>query len=258
MPVERLRALVAADPDARLRRAASGPLGRGHLEADRRARLGRPRGARVGGRRRRQDGRDRGARRGGRPPRAALTARRDAVRRRSRCALGYAGRRRVARADRRRRGRASLAITDARGSWSPETAASTRARTATGVVLSGAAHFVQDAFKADCPRRLGARRARRSCCARCPPTARGSRSRRTTSTTSRAIRPRVRFDGRARARRERDLRRRRRALRRAWPALLVAVAADLCGTSEWQLQTTVEYAKQRKAVRAARSASSRR
>ena len=36
------------------------------------------------------------------------------------------------------------------------------------------------------------------------------------------------------------------ALRRAWPAILVAVAADLCGTSEWQLQATVEYAKQRK------------
>src|SRR4029453_14703050 len=36
------------------------------------------------------------------------------------------------------------------------------------------------------------------------------------------------------------------ALRCAWPSLLVAVAADLCGTSEWQLQTTVEYAKSRK------------
>ena len=35
-------------------------------------------------------------------------------------------------------------------------------------------------------------------------------------------------------------------LERAWPALLVAVAADLCGTSEWQLQTTVEYARNRK------------
>ena len=36
------------------------------------------------------------------------------------------------------------------------------------------------------------------------------------------------------------------ALERAWPAILVTVAADLCGTSEWQLQTTVEYAKSRK------------
>ena len=35
------------------------------------------------------------------------------------------------------------------------------------------------------------------------------------------------------------------ALRRAWPGLLVLVTADLCGSSEWQLQTTVEYAKQR-------------
>jgi len=35
-------------------------------------------------------------------------------------------------------------------------------------------------------------------------------------------------------------------LRAAWPALLVTVAADLCGCSEWQLQSTVEYAKTRK------------
>jgi alkylation response protein AidB-like acyl-CoA dehydrogenase len=36
------------------------------------------------------------------------------------------------------------------------------------------------------------------------------------------------------------------ALRRAWPALLTTIAADLCGSSEWQLQTTAEYAKTRK------------
>lgn len=35
------------------------------------------------------------------------------------------------------------------------------------------------------------------------------------------------------------------ALAEAWPALLVIAAADLCGTAEWQLQTTVEYAKTR-------------
>ncbi|MDG2050424.1 MAG: acyl-CoA/acyl-ACP dehydrogenase [Myxococcota bacterium] len=35
-------------------------------------------------------------------------------------------------------------------------------------------------------------------------------------------------------------------LQRAWPGLLCLVSADLCGTSEWQLQTTVEYAKNRK------------
>ena len=36
------------------------------------------------------------------------------------------------------------------------------------------------------------------------------------------------------------------AIAAAWPSILVVVAADLCGSSEWQLQTTVEYAKQRK------------
>ena len=36
------------------------------------------------------------------------------------------------------------------------------------------------------------------------------------------------------------------ALDRAWPAILTTIAADLCGSAEWQLQTTVEYAKTRK------------
>lgn len=31
----------------------------------------------------------------------------------------------------------------------------------------------------------------------------------------------------------------------AWPALLVLVAADLCGIGEWQLQTTADYARTR-------------
>jgi len=35
------------------------------------------------------------------------------------------------------------------------------------------------------------------------------------------------------------------ALRRATPALLTIVAADMCGAGEWQLQTTAEYAKVR-------------
>jgi alkylation response protein AidB-like acyl-CoA dehydrogenase len=35
------------------------------------------------------------------------------------------------------------------------------------------------------------------------------------------------------------------ALERALPAILVVVAADLCGAAEWQLQTTVDYAKVR-------------
>jgi alkylation response protein AidB-like acyl-CoA dehydrogenase len=35
------------------------------------------------------------------------------------------------------------------------------------------------------------------------------------------------------------------ALRIVWPKLLVMIAADLCGASEWLLQTTVSYASQR-------------
>ncbi len=36
------------------------------------------------------------------------------------------------------------------------------------------------------------------------------------------------------------------SLAQAWPSILVTVAADLCGCAEWQLQTTTEYAKNRK------------
>ncbi|MBC7171515.1 MAG: acyl-CoA dehydrogenase, partial [Polyangiaceae bacterium] len=36
------------------------------------------------------------------------------------------------------------------------------------------------------------------------------------------------------------------ALEGAWPMVLTIVSADLVGCSEWQLQTTVEYAKVRK------------
>ena len=35
------------------------------------------------------------------------------------------------------------------------------------------------------------------------------------------------------------------ALRRAMPALLTVVAADMCGAAEWQLETTTEYARVR-------------
>jgi len=35
------------------------------------------------------------------------------------------------------------------------------------------------------------------------------------------------------------------AIELAWPAVLVLAAADLCGTAEWLLETTVEYAKNR-------------
>ena len=35
------------------------------------------------------------------------------------------------------------------------------------------------------------------------------------------------------------------AIRDAWPAILTITCADLCGTAEWLLQTTVDYAKDR-------------
>src|SRR5262249_36789943 len=47
------------------------------------------------------------------------------------------------------RAAASLAIPDARGSWDPEECGVAARADGADLVLSGAAHFVQDAFKAD-------------------------------------------------------------------------------------------------------------
>jgi alkylation response protein AidB-like acyl-CoA dehydrogenase len=140
---------------------------------------------------------------------------------------------------------AALAITDARGSWQPEDCGVSARADGAGVVLTGAAHFVQDAFKADVLI-VSARGERGVVLCAVPRGAAGvslsqdhivdlTRDQATVRFENARVAPGdvVSGDGAA-------------ALRAAWPGLLVLVAADLCGTSEWQLQTTVEYAKQRK------------
>ncbi len=140
---------------------------------------------------------------------------------------------------------ASLATTDAKGSWEPGSTDVVATVTGDGLTLNGSAYFVQDAFKADvfvvnakldganvlCVVRGDASGLERSQdhihdLTRDQATVRFEG----VSVPAEAV---VCHDGEA-------------ALRRAWPAILTTVAADLCGTAEWQLQTTVEYAKTRK------------
>jgi alkylation response protein AidB-like acyl-CoA dehydrogenase len=139
---------------------------------------------------------------------------------------------------------ASLAITDARGSWEPGDCGLSARAEGDDLRLSGEAHFVQDAFKADvlvAAARLG------DAIALCvvPTDAEGltlSQDHIHDLTRDQAT---VRCEGVRVPADNVATRDGEGALGAAWPAILVTVAADLCGTSEWQLQTTVEYARQR-------------
>ncbi len=140
---------------------------------------------------------------------------------------------------------ASLAITGARGSWEPAVCDVTaQAASGEGVVLSGDAHFVQDAFKADLfVTTADAGGALLLCVV--PADAEGLTLTQDHIHDLTRDQASLHFDQvqvPAAAIVSRDA---TSALERAWPALLVATAADLCGTSEWQLQTTVEYARNR-------------
>jgi alkylation response protein AidB-like acyl-CoA dehydrogenase len=139
---------------------------------------------------------------------------------------------------------ASLAITDARGSWEPDDTGVTARADGASLVLSGAAHFVQDAFKADFFI-VSARDERGVVMCAVPKDAAGVTLVQNHIHDLTRDQATLALDG-VRVPRENIVSEETGALRRAWPALLVVVAADLCGTSEWQLQTTVEYAKQRK------------
>jgi alkylation response protein AidB-like acyl-CoA dehydrogenase len=140
---------------------------------------------------------------------------------------------------------ASLAITDARGSWQPEDCGVTARSDGASLVLSGAAHFVQDAFKAEFFV-VSARGERGLVLCAVPADTAGVALGQDHIHDLTRDQATVRLDGARLARENVVSEDGAAALRRTWPALLVAVAADLCGTSEWQLQATVEYAKQRK------------
>jgi alkylation response protein AidB-like acyl-CoA dehydrogenase len=139
---------------------------------------------------------------------------------------------------------ASLAITDARGSWDPAACDVTAREDAGELVLSGAAHFVQDAFKTEVLVTTARRKNSLLLCA-VPVESEGVRLAQDHIHDLTRDQATVHFDEVRIPGDQLLCEDGAGALQRAWPALLVTVAADLCGTSEWQLQTTVEYAKNR-------------
>ncbi len=142
----------------------------------------------------------------------------------------------------------TLAITDARGSWEPGDCDVVASPDGEGVVLSGEAHFVQDAFKADLlvvQATSGAEGDERVLCV-VPVDAPGVKLSQDHVHDLTRDQATVRFEAAVVSADQIVSRDGAAVLARAWPALLVLVSADLCGTAEWQLQTTVEYAKTRK------------
>ena len=140
---------------------------------------------------------------------------------------------------------ASLATTDSRGSWETGSTDVVASADGDGLTLNGSAYFVQDAFKAEAfvvnARRDGAH----VLCVVKGDALGLDRSQDHIHDLTRD-QATITFDDVSIAAEDIVCGDGEGALRRAWPAILVAVAADLCGTGEWQLQTTVEYAKTRK------------
>jgi len=140
---------------------------------------------------------------------------------------------------------ATLAITGERGQWDPGEPALSAREEGEALVLDGDARFVQDAFKAEllvATARLG----EEVVLCRIEAGASGLELKADHIHDLTRDQATARFHG---VRVEPDAivsRSALPALRRAWPGLLVLVSADLCGSSEWQLQTTVEYARNRK------------
>jgi alkylation response protein AidB-like acyl-CoA dehydrogenase len=140
---------------------------------------------------------------------------------------------------------ATLAITDERGSWEASDGELTAREDGDALLLDGTSYFVQDAFKADLIVASARCEAGRVLCA-VPTDSPGltlSQDRIHDLTRDQAT---IRFEGVRVAKEGVVSRDAVGALERAWPSVLVTVAADLVGCAEWQLQTTVEYAKSRK------------
>lgn len=139
---------------------------------------------------------------------------------------------------------ASLAVTDERGSWEPEDAPLTATQDGDALLLNGTARFVQDAMKADLLIASATLGDQLVLCAVdkdaaglvLEPDHIHDLSRDQASAHFNGVRVEASAiltrDGLS-------------ALTAAWPKLLVLVSADLCGASEWLLQTTVDYAKER-------------
>lgn len=139
---------------------------------------------------------------------------------------------------------ASLATTNERGSWEPADAPLTATRDGDGYVLSGTAFFVQDAFKAQLFVASAAFEDTTLLFVVTPQTegliTQQDHIHDLTRDQASLLFSDVRVGTDALVSTDGAL-----VLRSAWPRLMAFVAADLCGASEWLLQTTVEYAKER-------------
>jgi alkylation response protein AidB-like acyl-CoA dehydrogenase len=140
---------------------------------------------------------------------------------------------------------ASLAMTNAEGSWELEEGDISAREDGDDLVLDGVAYFVQDAFKADVLVSAAQFGETRVLCV-VPTDSEGltlNPDRIHDLTRDQAT---VRFEGVRVPSENIVCRDAVSALERALPSILVTVAADLVGCAEWQLQTTVQYAKDRK------------
>ena len=140
---------------------------------------------------------------------------------------------------------ATLAITDSRGSWEP-TISEVQARIdGDEILLSGTASFVQDAFKADLLL-VSARCDDVNWLCVVPSDQSGVHRIQDHIHDLTRDQARVKFDDVRLATENVVSHDGARVLAEAWPSLLVLLAADLCGVSEWQLQATSKYARERK------------
>lgn len=139
----------------------------------------------------------------------------------------------------------TLAMTDKAGSWEAVDCAVLVTDADEGVVLNGTAYFVQDAFKADWLLTLARRGDEHLLCmvASEAPGVERVQNHIHDLTRDQAS---VRFNGVQVSADAIVSQQAAETLTTAWPSVLVTVAADLCGCAEWQLQATVEYAKNRK------------
>lgn len=140
---------------------------------------------------------------------------------------------------------ATLAITDAKGSWEADSCDVKAAADGDGVVLSGTAHFVQDAAKAETFVTLARRGDELLLCV-VPKDAVGLCIERDHIHDLTRDQAHLSFDDVRIAATDIVSTTADTTLERSWPAILTTVAADLCGCGEWQLQATVDYAKNRK------------
>ena len=140
---------------------------------------------------------------------------------------------------------ATLAITDSKGSWEGSGCDVTATSDPSGVVLSGSSSFVQDAAKSAFFVVLAKRGADSLLCL-VQSDAAGLEIKRDHIHDLTRDQATLSFDSVHVSDDNIVSTQALGAISAAWPSVLVTVAADLCGCGEWQLQATVDYAKDRK------------